>query len=229
MTIIAVSGLLREARIAAGPGIRTLVGGGNAPLLRRKLDDAIAEGAHGLISIGIAGGLSPSLKAGDCIVASEVRDGGASLPVDAAWAARIREKLPHAISAPVAGADAIAATRLYKATLFRETGAYAVDMESHVVAKAAKAHGLAFAVLRTICDSADTALPPLASAAITASGTLALGGVLSSLLGDPRQILVLPQMTRDSRIAFGALLRCRRRLGLRLLGPDRGEPALDMG
>src|SRR5204862_8244567 len=65
VTIIAVSGLMREALIAAGPGIRTLVGAGNAVLLRRKLEQAIAEGAEGLISIGIAGGLAPSLRAGD--------------------------------------------------------------------------------------------------------------------------------------------------------------------
>jgi hopanoid-associated phosphorylase len=228
VTIIAVSGLMREARIAAGPGIRTLVGGGNAQLLRGKLEHAIAEGAQGLISIGIAGGLAGSLKTGECIVASEVRDGDACFPADAAWAARIREKLPNAIFAAIAGTDTIAATKLDKATLFRQTGAYAVDMESHIVARAAKTHGLAFAALRTICDSADTALPPLASAAITARGTLALGGVLISLVRDPRQISVLPRMARDSRTAFAALLRCRRRLGLRLLGPDDRKPALDM-
>ena len=228
MTIIAVSGLLREARIAAGPGIRTLVGGGNAPLLRRTLDGALAEGAQGLISIGIAGGLSPSLRTGDCIVASDVRQGDQCFPADAAWTARIREKLPDAIFGAVAGVDAIAVTTSDKAILFGKTGAYAVDMESHIVARAAKAYGLPFAVVRTICDSADTALPPLASAAITARGTLALAGVLSSLARDPLQIVVLPRMARDSRAALAALLRCRRRLGFRLLGPDGGELPLDM-
>jgi len=228
MTIIAVSGLMREARISAGPGIRTVVGGSNAQLLRGKLEQAITEGAHGLISIGIAGGLARSLKPGDCVVASNVWEDGACFPTDAAWAMRIREKLPNAIYASIAGGDVIAASASNKAKLFRETGAYAVDMESHIVARAAKTHGLAFAALRTISDSADTALPPLASAAITARGTVALGSVLSSLVRDPRQISVLPRMARDSRAAFAALLRCRRRLGLGLLGPDGGELALDM-
>jgi hypothetical protein len=122
----------------------------------------------------------------------------------------------------------MAFTALAKSRLFRETGAHAVDMESHIVARAAKAHGLPFAVLRTICDSAETALPPLASQAITAKGTVALGRVLSALIRDPRQISVLPGMARDSRAAFAALLRCRRRLGIGLLGPDNGEPALDV-
>lgn len=228
MTIIAVSGLMREARIAAGPGIRTMVGGGNAQLLRGRLEQAIADGAHGLISIGIAGGLARSLKPGDCVVASNVWEDGACFPTDAAWAMRIRENLPNAIYASMVGSDVIASTTSNKARLFRETGAYAVDMESHIVARAAKTHGLAFAVLRTICDSADTALPPLASAAISARGTVAVGRVLSSLVRDPRQISVLPRMARDSRAAFAALLRCRRRLGLRLLGPDGSELALDM-
>ena len=228
MTIIAVSGLMREARIAAGPGIRTLTGGGNADLLREKLEHAIQQGAEGLISIGIAGGLAPSLRAGDCVVASNVWDGGACFPTDAAWAKRIREKLPDAIYTSIAGSDAMATTVSAKSTLFRETGAYAVDMESHIVARAAKTHALAFAVLRTICDPAGTALPPLASTAITAKGRLALGGVLSSLLRDPRQVSVLPRMARDSSAAFAALLRCRRRLGIRLLGPDRSELTLDV-
>jgi len=229
VTIIAVSGLMREARIAAGPGVRTLAGGGNAALLLQRLERAIAEGARGIISFGIAGGLAPSLKPGDCVVASEVRDGGACFIPDAAWTARILAKLPQAIHAPVAGADAIATTTAEKAALFGATGACAVDMESHIVARAARAHGLAFAVLRTISDAADSALPPLVSVAVTDKGTLNLPGVLGSLLANPRQLAVLPRTARESNAAFAALLRCRRALGLRLLGPDAGELALDMG
>src|ERR1700674_3397726 len=37
MTIVAVSGLMREARIAGGPGVRSVVGGGDSTALRRKL------------------------------------------------------------------------------------------------------------------------------------------------------------------------------------------------
>jgi adenosylhomocysteine nucleosidase len=229
MTIIAVCGLMREARIASGPGVRTLTGGTNAVLLRQKLERAIGEGAHGIISIGIAGGVAPSLKSGDCVVGSVVLENGDRFFPDVQWTARIIAKLPSAIPGVVAGADAVMTTSWAKAALFRAVGAYAVDMESHIVARAAKAHGIPFAVLRTISDPAGSNLPPLVSMAVTDSGKVDLMRVLVSLLGNPRQIPALIQTARESKAAFEALLRCRGALGLRLLGPDGGELALNMG
>lgn len=229
MTIIAVSGLVKEARIADGPGVRTIAGGTNAVLLRQKLEQAIGEGADGLISIGIAGAVAPSLKAGDCVVGSAVLEDNERFLPDAGWTARILAKLPHAIPGLVVGADAVMATAWAKAALFRATGAHAVDMESHVVARAAKAHGLHFVVLRTISDSAGTTLPPLVATAVTENGHIDFRRVMSSLLANPRQIPALLQAARESKAAFEALLRCRRALGLRFLGPDGGELPLDMG
>jgi hopanoid-associated phosphorylase len=229
MTIIAVCGLLREAGIAAGPGVRTLAGGTNALLLRQKVERAIGEGARGIVSIGIAGGVAPSLKSGDCVVGSAVLAEGERFFPDVPWTARLNAKLPNAISGGVAGVDRITATSGAKAALFRTTGAYAVDMESHIVARVARAHGIPFAVLRAISDPADSTLPPLVSTAITDSGKINIMRVLLSLLGNPGQIPALIQTARESKAAFEALFRCRRALGLRLLGPDGGELALDMG
>jgi adenosylhomocysteine nucleosidase len=229
MTIIAVCGLVREARIAAGPDVRTLAGGTNAVLLRQKLERAIGDGAHGILSIGIAGGVAPSLKSGDCVVGSAVLADGERIFPDVQWTARLIAKLPSAISGVVAGVDTLMATSRAKAALFQATGAHAVDMESHIVARAAKAHGIPFAVLRTISDPAGSTLPPLASAAVTDSGKIDIMGVLFSLLGKPGQIPALIQTARESKTAFDALFRCRGALGLRLLGPDGGELALDMG
>jgi adenosylhomocysteine nucleosidase len=229
MTIIAVSGLMREARIASGPGVRTLAGGTDAALLRQKLERAIAEGAQGIISIGIAGGVAPSLKSGDCVVGSSVLEGGERFFPDIQWTARIIETLPSAIPGVVAGVDAVMTTSWAKAALFRATGAHVVDMESHIVARVAKAHGLPFAVLRTISDPVGSTLPPLVATAVTDSGQVDLMRVLSSLLADPRQIPALIQTARESKAAFEALLRCRRALGLRLLGPNGSKLALDMG
>jgi adenosylhomocysteine nucleosidase len=197
--------------------------------LRQKLEQAIVEGAHGIVSIGIAGGVAPSLKSGDCVVGSAVLEGDERFFPDAQWTARIIAKLPSAIPGVVVGVDAVMTTSWAKAVLFRATGASAVDMESHIVARAAKAHGLPFAVLRTISDPAGSTLPPLVSMAVTDSGKIDLRAVLSSLLGDPRQIPALIQTGRESKAAFEALLRCRGALGLRLLGPDGSELALDMG
>ena len=229
MTIIAVCGLMREARIAAGPGVRTLAGGTNAVLLSQKLERAIGEGAFGIVSIGIAGGVAPSLKSGDCVVGSAVLADGDRFFPDAQWTTRIIAKLPSAIPGVVAGTDAVMTTPWAKAALFRAVGAHAVDMESHIVARAAKAHGVPFAVLRTISDPAASALPPLVSTAVTDSGDIDIRRVLFSLLRNPGQIPALLQTARESKAAFQALLRCRRALGLRLLGPDGSELSLDMG
>jgi adenosylhomocysteine nucleosidase len=226
--IVAVTGLAREARIAAGPGILVVVGGGKLERLRERLDRAIDGDTGGVISIGIAGGLEQTLKPGDCIVASEIIDNGQRFLPDAAWSDRIMARIPYAKRAVIAGVDSIAISVGSKSALFHATGAWAVDMESHIAAKAAVAHRLPFAVLRVVSDAAASELPHAASVAIGQDGEVKLGAVLGSVVRRPWQIPVLIRAGRDSERAFAALLRCRDALGANLAGPDVGEPSLDM-
>ncbi len=65
MTILAVTGLKREAEIAGGPGVVAVAGGGDARSLAEKLD-ALHGDIQGVISIGLGGGLSPLLQGGRC-------------------------------------------------------------------------------------------------------------------------------------------------------------------
>ncbi len=67
MTILAVTGLKREAKIAGGPGVVAVAGGGDARSLAAKLD-ALHGDIQGVISIGLGGGLSPLLKVGDVVI-----------------------------------------------------------------------------------------------------------------------------------------------------------------
>ena len=67
-----VTGLKSEAKLLKSLGLACVCTGGQAREARRKIDRLIAEGATGLISFGIAGALSPDLKAGDLIVADMV-------------------------------------------------------------------------------------------------------------------------------------------------------------
>src|SRR5262245_51679299 len=226
--IIAVTGLRREARIVTAPGVETINGGGNSLVLQSKLERAIKEGADGIISIGIAGGLAPSLRPGDCIIGTEVIIGDERFFSDAAWTARLAARLPSAMMAALTGTDAIILNEAEKAALFRTTGAYAVDMESHVAARLAAAQPAPFAALRIVSDPADRRLPPLASTALTSEGRVNYRAVAKALLKDPRQIPQLMRTARDAKIALSTLLRCRNALGLRLAGPDSREPALDM-
>ena len=226
--IIAVTGLVREARIVASLGVTTVSCGGRSALLREKLERAMTKSTAGIISIGIAGGLAPSLKAGDCVIASEIISDGQHIPTDASWTGRLAARLPNARIAPLTGSDEIIFGPTSKAALFRATGAYAVDTESHIVARLAGLHRIPFAALRTIADSAHSELPRLVSGAITPAGTVNLLAVLRAIISDPRQIPPLIRAARDSNAGFQALLRCRNVLGLRLAGPDGRELALDM-
>ncbi len=217
--IIAVTGLVREARIADAPGVKTIAGGGKASLAA-KLEQALGEGAKGIISIGIAGGLSPRLASGDCVIASEVLSGGERFATDPAWTARIGAALPQGIVAAIAGADAVVLDKNGKADLFRATGAYAVDMESHIVARLARQYRIPFAVLRTIADPADRNLPPLVISALKEDGSVNVPAVLAGLATRPQDIAALMRTARQSEKAFASLLRCRNALGSLFLGPD---------
>ncbi len=226
--IIAATGLVREARVVAGLGVTAISGGGRSALLREKLERALAQGADGIISIGIAGGLAPSLKSGDCVIASAIVTEGQHIPTDASWTARLSARLPAALVGPLTSSDGIIFGKMSKAALFHATGAYAVDMESHIAARLAGLHRIPFAALRTIADPAHRKLPPLVSRAITQDGTVNLSAVLKAILLDPRQIPALIRTARESNAAFQALLRCRNALGLGLAGPDGRELALNM-
>ena len=226
--IIAATGLVREARIVAGLGVTAVSCGGRSALLREKLECALAQGADGIISIGIAGGLAPSLKSGDCVIASAIVAEGRHIRTDAAWTERLSARLPAALVGPLTSSEGILFGEKSKADLFRATGAYAVDMESHIVARLAALHRIPFAALRTIADPVHSALPPLVSGAIAEGGTVNFWAVLKAILLEPRQIPALIRTARESNAAFAALLRCRNTLGLGLAGPDGRELALNM-
>jgi len=78
--IVAVCGMEREARIAAGGDVVTVVGGSSGRL-RERLESVLA-GARGVISIGIAGALSPQLRPGDFVVAAAILAPGKRFAVD---------------------------------------------------------------------------------------------------------------------------------------------------
>ena len=87
--VVAVTCLALEAGIARGPGVSVLCNQSSG--LRAALRAAIAHGASGIISFGIAGGLAPDLIAGDWVVASGVRSGKNVIATDRAWAQRLLE------------------------------------------------------------------------------------------------------------------------------------------
>ncbi|MBB2962508.1 phosphorylase [Methylobacterium sp. R2-1] len=215
-TVLAVMGLAREARVAAGPGVETIQAGGNPARLKLALDERPSHGLRAVISFGIAGGLDPALKPGDVVVGTHL-DAETRFLADPEISRRLFEALSGApdrvVVGGLAGSDTAVMSVAGKAALHARTRALAVDMESHVAAAYAAHHALPFAAIRVVCDPAERALPAFAAAALTPEGEPDIRAVLGALLRGRARIGDLIRLGRDSSAAFAALARCRLRLG----------------
>lgn len=222
--ILIACGLQREAAILARDGVIAIPGGGVSKALETGLEGALElfPGTRLILSCGIAGALDPTLRAGDLIfhlppfVSSEVEKQapndviGVSTSLETigweGWVERLKSALPRAYLGAIIGQDHIAATVAEKAALHATTGAIAVDMESHVAARVAARHGLPFAAIRTISDTAGESLPPAALVGMNPDGSMALGRVLASLARHPAQLPALIRTGRSAEVAFKALV-----------------------
>jgi len=225
--ILAVTGLERERRMLAGPGVEAVAGGGDHVRLEAALDQ-LAGGMDGIISIGIAGGLEPGLWPGRWVVADAVHDAGEAVPTDPEWTARLASRLPRAAKGLLLGVDALVATAAQKAALHRTIGAVAIDMESHIAARIARRHRLPFVSARVISDAAHRTLPPAARVGMRRDGRMDLSAVLKSLLVVPWQLPAIIRTGLEAELGFQALLRGHRLLGPGLGGPNVGKLPLDM-
>jgi len=215
--IIAVTCFAAETHIAAGPGVAVLHG--HIPNLRTALEEAINRGCSGIISFGISGGLAPDLAPGAMVVASGVVAAHKRYPTDRDWARRLMQALGCAVYADIAGVDAPVVEPADKRWLRDATSSVAVDMESHIAAAAAEAHGLPIAACRVIIDPAHRALPSAALVNLRPDGTPDIAAVLRSVIRQPRQLPALLRVASDARAAQLALRSGRRQLGAGLSFP----------
>ena len=224
--VVAVTSLALEARIALGAGVSVICNQGSQ--LVAALEATIERSASGIISFGIAGGLAPDLAAGDWIVGARVRTGQELFPTDRVWARRLLEALPRAIHADIVGVDVPIASSFEKRRLHAQTGAAAVDSESHIVARIAGAHRIPFAVCRAVIDAAHRDLPPAAMVGLHDDGTPDLVAILRSVAQQPSQFPALMRTALDAYLAREALRRGRRLLGAGLGFPYLSNPAVDV-
>ncbi len=203
--VIAVVGMASEARIIGGDGVAVVVGGGDSAGLQRKLEAMLDAYSPFLLSFGVCGALSSELKAGDLVVGAAVVCGVDRWPTDPAWAGRLASALPSARLADIAAGDMMIASVAEKVALNKSTGAAAVDMESHIVARLAERYALPFAVVRAVSDAADHTLPPAALAGLKPDGSADVFAVLRSLAAQPGQLVGLIRTARDAGAAFQAL------------------------
>jgi hopanoid-associated phosphorylase len=219
--VLVITGLAKESRIAAGPGISQVVCSGSEPdRLRDRLSRLAPTGLRAVVSFGIAGGLDPSLNPGDVVVATAViADSGVwKVPcgVVAGIVEQVRTSGIRVAQGPVVGIDMLMLLPTEKAEVRRETNAIAIDMESHVGAAYAAANDLPFAAIRVVSDPAIRALPPLAKRALKADGRIDVRAVLSGLARAPSELATLMRAAGDAGRAFAGLRRCRRFLDFSL-------------
>ncbi len=220
--VLAATGLHAEARIAAGPGVVTVAGGGDQARLALLVQGALGRGARAVISFGIAGGLAPGLRPGTVVIGGTIIDGSRRFASDAMWIGRLVDRLPRAVVGDLAGTDGIVTGAEGKRALRGATGALAVDMESHIVARLAAQHGVPFVALRVVADPAERSLPHAATVGMRPDGTTDAAAVLRSLTRRPGDVTALIRTALDARAAFSALRHCRR-----LLSSDFGFDAAD--
>lgn len=214
--MIVVVGMKFEARIAAGLGVPVICGG-DGKNLSSLLTHAMAAGCGGLISFGVAGGLAPHLKPGTCVIASEIIDDEGTRATDERWAQRLTRLIPGSVYGAIAGVRQPIAHAADKRRLHGETGALAVDMESHIVAEAAERHRVPFAAIRVVVDPVGRTIPRSALAGSRADGTIDPIAVVRSLARYPRDLVGLIRLSLDTRAARATLMR-----GRDLLGPGLG-------
>jgi adenosylhomocysteine nucleosidase len=212
--------MTKEADIVGTGGVIALAGGGDAPTLAARLDGLHGD-IHGVISIGLAGALSPLLKVGDIVIADRIVSGGEFWRCDNRWRVALAARLASAHHGSLAASEVILESPLTKAALFEASGgALAVDMESQVAARFAFKREVPLAALRVISDDAGHVLPPAALVAMTPDGDIALGRVLLSLAKNPLQLGALIRTARGANRAFAQLLRCRDLCGVGFSCPD---------
>jgi adenosylhomocysteine nucleosidase len=209
-----VTGLVQEARIAAGPGMAVICSSSDPHQLRALLTVFDPTTIRGVISFGVAGGLDPSLKSGDVVVADEVMAGEnrwlAGFALNDDLIGRLTVGLGRrVVRGGLAGVEDVVVAQASKAALRNETGAAAVDMESHIAAAYAAEAGLPFAALRVISDPASRALPALARNAIKPNGDIDLGMILRGVVRNPRTLRALVSTGIDFNRALRSLRGCR--------------------
>lgn len=217
--VIALVGLALEARIAMRSNAFVVCHEKGCDLAT-SLESAMEAGCRSIISFGFAGGLAPELRAGDMIVASAIVDRHSIRPTNAAWSNRLCQALPGSHYMPLLGVDMPIVDAAARREMHLSAGAAAVDTESHIMARFATAHGMAFAALRVIIDSVHRFVPEAALLAMRHDGTIDVAAMLAELTMRPSQTLGLLRLTMDLLLARSSLVRARHHLGSGVSAPD---------
>ena len=183
------------------------------------VDQLLANGVSAIVNLGIAGGLDTALKTGYSVIASEALlfdMNNISGPWQAEYSSATRaqsilESERIAVSrGPILTSKRPILTGDFKVSLFKQTGALVVDMESAVIARSANQANIPFFGLRTVCDSAHVTVPSDVLSCLDQNGNIQIVGLLRSLVQKPAQLIGMLQLCRlfiNARKALGCAWR----------------------
>lgn len=223
--LVVVCGMPAEKSVLefALPGVTILSG-----TAKNNLADLVPGNTTHIISMGLYGGLIPSISVADVDVASSLTDGAGNdwIP-DSAWTARLIDVIGSAtipgsgvvVESPqwAARAHAVpwyssgqldqADTKLQRAQILAETGAWAIDDESHNIAQFAEANSIKFAIMRACSDDASETLPlAMRGQIMNADGSANIEYFLQQIAQEPiGQTLDIPKIVADYNSSLAAL------------------------
>jgi adenosylhomocysteine nucleosidase len=218
LPVIVATGFTREVRTVERPGIIAIAGGGIAGRLEERLDAAARTGAAGIVSYGLTGGLADGLRIGDWVVGSCLR-GAIDHECHAGWRDAIAARLPGARIGAFFADGRMIDTIAEKRALGAHHDALAVDMESHVAARVARAHGLPFAIVRIVSDEVDHLLPHAITVSMRPDGGFDRTRMRASLAAAPEQMRDVVQTMAQFANGFRGLRAGARKMGERLAFP----------
>lgn len=187
---------------ARHPRVAVAVTGADPARASAGAETMIASGVRMLLSWGVAGGLVPA-DPGRLVLADAVVTAAGD-----AWPLVVPGIIPE-MGAPLTGtllgSDDMVLRAAEKRTLAAKTGAVAVDMESHRVARVAARARVPMVVVRAIGDPVDRDLPEMVVGALDARGRPRVVRMLWRLLHDPGKLGALRTLDRDTRAGLAAL------------------------
>jgi adenosylhomocysteine nucleosidase len=204
------------------PGGAMLIVSGMGPPRAARTSRALLErGATALLSWGSAGGLASKASPGSLILPKTVIASDRSLyHVDAPWHERLCNRLKgyvHFHTEPLVESSKVVRTPAEKGTLFRETGAIGVDMESAAVAAMAQEAQVPFMAVRAVADAMNTTIPECTLNTFDEFGRFNLIKLVLGLAEHPAELFGLLRIGRNYRAAQRTLAAVVRLAGRDLL------------
>lgn len=202
------------------PGGHWLTVSGTGPEHAARASARLLErGVGGLASWGCAAALDPGLRPGDLLLPKQILGAdGTRLAADPGWRDRFARVLDGKVairSGILAESPGLVATVAVKQTMYADTGALALDMESAAVARMAMAAGVPLLAVRAVADSAAMCLPDCVTTALDGRGEVHLPTLLGHALRHPAEFIHLVRLGQ----AFGAAMNTLR-LAARMAGPS---------